>query len=236
MADPSFRVRDVHGRPVPVAECTPDLVVAVERDRIPNVHVLRGPANIVDVPLERELGGVDADHHQPALLVLLSPCADMGEGAQPVDAGVRPEVDEHDLPAQALRGVRRRVEPAGRPVETGHVALRRRGSVAARAEQAHVAPPTSRIASANASGASSRLTIRYPLTETSPLQRSGQTAATMSAVRAPQSNPARIALSISSASSRAMTSSASAPCSPLRNVSSESMTAGPSAGPASITP
>src|SRR5215211_5160469 len=154
MADPSFRVRDVYGRPIPVAECAPDLVVAVERDRIPNVHVLRGPANIVDVPLERELGRVDADHHQPALLVLLGPGADVGEDAQPVDAGVRPEVDEYDLPAQVLRGERRRVEPAGRPVETGHVALRRQGSVAAHAEQAHFAPPTSRIASANASGAS----------------------------------------------------------------------------------
>ena len=54
-----------------------------------------------------------------------------------------------------------------------------------------------------------------------PVQRSGQSAATMSAVRAPQSKPATIALSISSASMKAITSRASAACSPLRNVSSD---------------
>ena len=42
--------------------------------------------------------------------------------------------------------------------------------------------------------------IRYPLTETSPSQRSGQSAATMSALRAPQSNPATTAVSIPRAS------------------------------------
>ena len=40
----------------------------------------------------------------------------------------------------------------------------------------------------------SRLRIKYPLTETIALQRAGQSAATMLTVRAPQSNPARIAL------------------------------------------
>ena len=44
----------------------------------------------------------------------------------------------------------------------------------------------------------------------------GQIAATMPAVRAPQSKPATTALSIFSASIRAMTSVASAPCWPLR--------------------
>ena len=53
------------------------------------------------------------------------------------------------------------------------------------------------------------------------LQRSGQSAATMSAVRAPQSNPATIARSIRSASSSASASIASAACWPLRAVSSE---------------
>jgi len=38
------------------------------------------------------------------------------------------------------------------------------------------------------------LPIKYPLTGTMPLQRSGQSAAMMSTVRAPQSKPARIAL------------------------------------------
>ena len=48
------------------------------------------------------------------------------------------------------------------------------------------------------------------------MQRSGQSAATMLAVRAPQSKPARIAFSILSASIKAMTSTASADGWPLR--------------------
>jgi hypothetical protein len=66
---------------------------------------------------------VDADNDQPLILVLLVPRPEIAERAQPVDARVRPEVDEHDLPAQAFLGQRLRVEPAGRPVETGQVSL-----------------------------------------------------------------------------------------------------------------
>jgi hypothetical protein len=54
-----------------------------------------------------------------------------------------------------------------------------------------------------------------------PRQRSGQSAATMAAVRVPQSKPARIARSISRASSSAMMPRASAACSPLRSVASD---------------
>jgi hypothetical protein len=57
-----------------------------------------------------------------------------------------------------------------------------------------------------------------PLPDTSPVQRSGQSAATISAVRARQSKPARTVRSIPRASSKAMTSRASVACSPLRNV------------------
>ena len=47
--DSPFRVGDVHGRPVPVVEGRPDGIVAVEGDRIFDVHVLRRPAHVVDV-------------------------------------------------------------------------------------------------------------------------------------------------------------------------------------------
>ena len=48
--------------------------------------------------------------------------------------------------------------------------------------------------------------MRYPLTDTIPAQRSGHSTAMMSAVRAPQSKPPTIALSIFSASSSAIAS------------------------------
>src|SRR6516164_3577161 len=158
MADPSPGVGDVHGRPVPVGEGIPDCVVAVERDRILDAHVLHGPADILDVPFEREFWGVDANHNQAVILVLLSPRADVAERAQPIDAGVGPEVDENDLAPQVRRGERGRVEPAGRPVEARQVTLGGRqirvGAVVT-AEQAHATPPpTSSTASAKACGAS----------------------------------------------------------------------------------
>src|SRR6185503_9401702 len=63
------------------------------------------------------------------------------------------------------------------------------------------------------------LPIRYPLTATSALHLSGQSAATMSPVRAPQSKPPRIAFSILSASMRSTTSPARAAGWPFRTVS-----------------
>src|SRR2546421_4615164 len=165
MPDSSLRVRDVHRGPVPVAESTPDRIVAVERDRIPDPHVLCGLAHVVDVALERELGRVDANNDQPPVAVLLGPRADVSQRAEPVDAGVRPEIDDNDLLTDVRRGERRRIEPTGRPVETGQVTLdgqRSRPCVPEHAEQAHFAPPTSMTAWAKASGASWRRLCPIP--------------------------------------------------------------------------
>jgi hypothetical protein len=123
MPDSSLCVGDVHGRPVVVAERTPDGVVAVERDRILDPHLVRGFADVVEVALERELGRVEAHNDEALVLVLLGPRADVGERAKPVDAGVRPEVDEDDVPVQALRRERRRVQSAGGAGERRQVTL-----------------------------------------------------------------------------------------------------------------
>ena len=60
------------------------------------------------------------------------------------------------------------------------------------------------------------LPIRYPLTETIELQRAGQSAAMMFAVRAPQSKPASVAFSMLSASISVTMSTATAAGWPLR--------------------
>lgn len=67
----------------------------------------------------------------------------------------------------------------------------------------------------------SRLVIRYPVTETSALTRSGHSAAMMSPVRDPQSNPASTARRILSASIRARMSRAKAAWSTLRGVAAD---------------
>src|SRR5262249_31612248 len=74
--------------------------------------------------------------------VRLRPRPDVGERPQPVDARVRPEIDEHDLPAQILRRERRRVQPAGRPLEAGQVAFRGQRGGPPPAEQAHSSTTT----------------------------------------------------------------------------------------------
>src|SRR5438445_6933183 len=144
MPDSTLRVGDVYRRPVLVAESAPDRIVTVERDRIPDPHVLRGLPDVVNVLFERELRRVDADHDQSLIFVLLGPRADIGERAEPVDAGVRPEIDKNDLFTQVRCVERWRIEPTGRPIEIGQVTFdgqRSRPGVAAYAEQTHLAPP-----------------------------------------------------------------------------------------------
>ena len=67
------------------------------RDRIGDAEVLDGLADVATSLLEGELRRVHADHHQALILVLLGPGLDVGQRAQAVDAGVGPEVDQHDL-------------------------------------------------------------------------------------------------------------------------------------------
>ena len=66
---------------------------------------------------------MDADHHQSLILVFLGPGADIGKRAQPVDAGVGPEIDEDDLSAQSRRRQGRRIEPLVRALERSQLGL-----------------------------------------------------------------------------------------------------------------
>jgi len=72
-------------------------VVIVDHDGIVDIPFLRGLADIVEIVLEGEFGGVDADHHQSLVLIFFSPGPDIGKGAEPIDTGVGPKVDEHDF-------------------------------------------------------------------------------------------------------------------------------------------
>jgi hypothetical protein len=56
-----------------VLECVSCRVVAVQRDRIVDVHVFQRPADVIDVLLEFELGSVHADDHQSLAPIFLGP-------------------------------------------------------------------------------------------------------------------------------------------------------------------
>src|SRR5947209_11095608 len=79
MPDPPLRVGDVQRRPVMVIEGTPYPVVAVGRNRIVDPHLAYGPADVVRVTFEPELGRVHADHDQPVAGVLSGPGTQVGE-------------------------------------------------------------------------------------------------------------------------------------------------------------
>ena len=79
MPDAPLRVGEVQGRPVMVVEGAPYRVVVVDRDRVADPDLPHGPADVIDVVLERELGGVHADYHQSLAGVFPGPGAEVGK-------------------------------------------------------------------------------------------------------------------------------------------------------------
>ena len=111
VADAALGVDEIVRRPILIVEGAPDRVVVVDRDGIGDLQIGDRLLHVVDALLEGEFGRVHADHDEALVLVLLGPGADVGDGTQAVDAGIGPEVDEHDLALERLRGQRRRVQP-----------------------------------------------------------------------------------------------------------------------------
>src|SRR4029079_3951636 len=97
------RIDEVERRPVVIAKPTPDRAVVVDGDRVRHAPLLCRLLHVVDVFLEREFWCVDTDDDQPLLTVPGGPGANVRECAQPVDARVRPKVDEDDFALQVRR-------------------------------------------------------------------------------------------------------------------------------------
>ena len=125
VANAALGVDEIVGRPVLVLEGAPDGEIIVHGDRIVDAQAAHRVADVGLGLLEGELGRVDADDDQALVLVLLGPGANVGQGAQAVDAGVGPEIDDHDLAAQLLRRQGRGVDPGGGPGKCGQLALDR---------------------------------------------------------------------------------------------------------------
>jgi hypothetical protein len=64
MPDQPFGVPEIEARPVVIVESTPYRTVVVDRDRVIDPHLPHGPADVLDISLERELGRMHADDHQ----------------------------------------------------------------------------------------------------------------------------------------------------------------------------
>ena len=98
-------------------ESTPDRIVIIDGDRIGDPQVPGGPAYVLQVVLKGELRRMHADHYHTVIPVFLRPRAHLGKGAQPIDTGVGPEVDQDDVSAQVRRREGQRIEPRGRATE-----------------------------------------------------------------------------------------------------------------------
>ncbi len=124
-------------RPVAVVEAAPDRELVVDRHRVVDLQFLHRALHVAQVALEGELRRMHADHHQALVAVTLFPLAHIGQGAQAVDAGIGPEIDQHHLAAQAFGGQRRAVEPAGGTVQRRQRAFHRKLGTGRRIGGAH---------------------------------------------------------------------------------------------------
>ena len=112
VADVAVGVDQVLGRPVLVPVGVPGAEVVVLDDRVGDPVAADRVLDVAGVLLERELGRVDADDGQPVIAVAPLPGLEVGKRADAVDAGVGPEVDQHDpagRSARRSRAARRRV-------------------------------------------------------------------------------------------------------------------------------
>ena len=106
---------EILGRPVAVAVVGPRREAVVHRDRVGDAEVLCAADDVGLLLLEGVLGRVHPDDLETLVAVRVIPPDDVGDRPLAVDAGVGPEVDEHDLAAQRLE-VDRRVSGSVEPL------------------------------------------------------------------------------------------------------------------------
>lgn len=104
IANAPLAVDEVVRWPVFIVEGLPNLVVAVDGDGIVDLQVANRFLHVGALLLERELRGMHADHNQTGILVFRGPSFHVRQRAQAVDAGVRPEIDQHNFAAEGIAG------------------------------------------------------------------------------------------------------------------------------------
>src|SRR6516165_4213899 len=104
-------VDEVMRGPVPVVEGSPDGVVIVDSHGVIDFQIDYSVLHITDVLLEGKLRRMRANDNQSLILVLLGPGPDIRDCSEAVDAGVGPEIDQHDLAPERFGRKRRAVDP-----------------------------------------------------------------------------------------------------------------------------
>src|SRR5580698_2676107 len=120
VTDSPFRICNVERRPVLIVKVLPDPVVVVHHDWIGNTQVAQRRFYVRLLFLKRKLWGVHTDHDQSCLLIFRCPTLDIGQRSQTVDAGICPEIDEHNLSPQRATVYRGGIEPGNAAIEIRH--------------------------------------------------------------------------------------------------------------------
>src|SRR5215472_7134273 len=103
IADPPPGVDQVVRRPVLIVKCLPDQMIAVEWNGKANPQLSHRVRDICLLLFESKLRGMHAENNQTSAGVLVCPTLYVRQLAKAVNAGVRPEIGQDDLAAQALR-------------------------------------------------------------------------------------------------------------------------------------
>ena len=107
---PSWSTK-VLGRPETVFVALPDGEIIVLHHRPGHLVVLGGLHHVFIHFLEMELRRVDADYDQTVVGVAFVPSPQVGKRADAVDAGISPEINQHDLASQPFHREWAAVDP-----------------------------------------------------------------------------------------------------------------------------
>src|SRR4051794_27823054 len=100
MANSARGIDEVEGGPVLILKSIPDRVIVVDRNRIRDVQIPCEAFQAGFIMLEAKLRRMHANCDEPRITILGGPGTNIRQCAKPIDAGERPELDEHDFASQ----------------------------------------------------------------------------------------------------------------------------------------
>src|SRR5713101_3238438 len=103
VAQVALRVDQIFSRPIAVRICAPDGIAAVQYDRIIETELRDRLENVSAVARETEFRRMHPYYDQAFCGVAAMPFRHVGQGANTIDAGVIPEIEQNNFAPAQLR-------------------------------------------------------------------------------------------------------------------------------------
>src|SRR6266404_1282437 len=97
-----FRIDEILGGPSLIIKRLPDPRFAVDGDRKSDIQIVHGGFYVHRLVLERKLRCVHTDHYKACVVIFCRPIPQVWQWSNGVDAGVRPEINQHNFSAKRL--------------------------------------------------------------------------------------------------------------------------------------